>query len=79
MVRESRSVPFSIILIACGLTIFYYVLNQNGWKWDGTITVMYVWDHLAAFDRTLVVIGIILNAWGLGGMLDFLWSRAGPG
>jgi hypothetical protein len=78
VVRESRSVPFSILLMASGLTIFYFVLHQNGWKWDGTITVLYVWDHAQATDRALVVAGIILNAWGLGGMLDFLWSRVGP-
>ena len=72
MDRQPQSIPVSLMAIVLGLAIVYSILHGHEWRWNGNVTMMEVWEHLSIAARALFVVGLILNAYGVGALIDAL-------
>lgn len=59
----------------CGAVLSYYILNSRGWSWNGMVSLSETFRHLPLQQRALVAAGLILNAWGLGGLVNGLTGK----
>lgn len=73
--RRQLSVPVSLMVIILGAVLSYYILHANGWSWNGSVSFSETFRHLPLLQRALVVAGLILNAWGLGGLVNGLTAK----
>jgi hypothetical protein len=73
--RRQLSVPVSLTVIIIGAVLSYYILHTNGWSWNGTVALADVYRHLPVVSRALVIAGLVMNAWGLGGLLSALGRK----
>jgi len=65
-----------MVLIA-GTALSYYVLHSQGWSWNGNLPVVEVWQRLSTGYRMAAVLGLMMSAWGLGGVLNGLLTKRG--
>jgi hypothetical protein len=70
--RRQLSAPVSLMVVIIGAALSYYVLHANGWSWGGDVSLGYVYRSLKTPSRVLVIAGFIMNAWGLGSLLNAL-------
>lgn len=75
MARQPLSVPVSLMLLVVGAATVYYVFHSNGWTWSGSIPVDVLWKHLSLISRAVTVGGLIMSAWGLGGLINGLAAK----
>jgi hypothetical protein len=73
--RRQLSVPVSLMVIIAGAVLSYYILHSRGWSWNGTVSLSETFRHLTLLQRALVVAGLILNAWGLGGLVNGVTAK----
>ncbi|MGZ4871360.1 MAG: hypothetical protein ACXV5R_00900 [Candidatus Angelobacter sp.] len=73
--RRQLSAPVSLMVIVVGAALSYYVLHANGWNWNGNIPLAYVYRGLRMQSRVLVIVGLMINAWGLGNLLNALLAK----
>jgi hypothetical protein len=69
------SVPVSFMVLIAGTALSYYVLHSQGWSWNGNLPIVEVWKQLSGSSRLVVVLGLIMSAWGLGGAVNGLMTR----
>lgn len=77
--RKQLSVPVSLMVIIAGAALSYYILHVNGWNWNGTVALADVYRRLPMASRALVIVGFVMNAWGLGSLLSALAGRRSSG
>jgi hypothetical protein len=68
-VRKQLSAPVSLMAIVIGAALSYYVLHANGLRMSGEVfcpRFTEVCRSLPFQSRAMVMLGFILNAWGLG-------------
>jgi hypothetical protein len=70
--RKQLSAPVSLMVIVVGAALSYYVLHANGWSMSGDASLSNVYRSLPFQSRALVVVGLMLNAWGLGSLINAL-------
>ena len=75
MARTKLSIPVSLILIVVGVWIIHLILGGSGWHWHGSESLTSVWARLPASGRGVIVLGLILNAYGFGALIDALVRR----
>jgi hypothetical protein len=63
-----------MVLIA-GTALSYYVLHLQGWSWNGNLPMVEVWQRLSMGYRLAAVLGLMMSAWGLGGVLNGLLTK----
>jgi hypothetical protein len=73
--RRQLSVPVSLIVIIVGAILSYYIVHANGWSWNGSVALADVYRRLPTVSRMLVIVGFIMNAWGLGSLLSALAGK----
>ena len=73
--RKQLSVPVSLMVIIVGAALSCYVLHANGWTWNGSVALADVYHRLPVASRVLVIVGFIMNAWGLGSLMSALAGR----
>ena len=74
--RVQLSVPVSLMVIIIGFILSYYILHTNGWSWNGSVALADIYRRLPILSRALVIVGFVLNAWGLGSLLSALTRRS---
>ena len=74
--RRQLSVPVSLMVIIIGAVLSYYILHAGGWIWNGNVSLADVYRRLPIASRVLVVVGFIMNAWGLGSLVSALAGRS---
>ena len=77
--RAKLSAPVALIIMIVGIILSYAVLHSNGWSWNGNLALATVYSQLPVFSRVLVVVGIVLSAFGLGAWLQALSGRQSRG
>jgi hypothetical protein len=70
--RKQLSAPVSLMVIVVGAALSYYVLHANGWSLTGDVSLSYVYRALPFQSRVLVIVGLMINAWGLGSLINAL-------
>jgi hypothetical protein len=75
MPRQAPSVPVSLMILIAGAAISYYVLHSQGWSWNGNLPIVEVWKRLSPTSRLVAIVGLILNAWGLGATVNALVAK----
>jgi hypothetical protein len=73
--RKQLSVPVSLMVMIVGAILSYFVVHSNGWSWNGSIALADVYRRLPIASRALVIVGFIMNAWGLGSLMSALAGR----
>ena len=73
--RRQVSVPVSLMVIIIGIVLSYYILHASGWTWNGSIALADVYRRLPIAQRVLVIVGFIMNAWGLGSLMGALAGK----
>jgi len=73
--RRQLSVPVSLMVIIIGIVLSYCILYVNGWSWNGTVALADVYRRLPIASRVLVIVGFIMNAWGLGSLMSALAGK----
>lgn len=73
--RKQLSAPVSLMVIIVGAALTYYVMHANGWSWNGSVALTDVYHRLPVVSRVLVIVGFIMNAWGLGSPMSVLAGR----
>jgi uncharacterized membrane protein len=68
--RKQLSAPVSLMAVVIGFALVYYAFHSNGWNWDGEATLAYVYRGMLYQSRVLVIVGIIMSAWGLGSFFN---------
>jgi hypothetical protein len=69
------SVPVSFMVLIAGTALSYYVLHAQGWSWNGNLPMVEVWKRLSMSSRLVAVLGLIMSAWGLGGVVNGLLTK----
>jgi hypothetical protein len=69
MPRRPPSLPFSLLMLATGAYLVYYVFHAH--RADATDMVT-IWDHLGMVSRAIAVAGLMASAYGFGGILNRL-------
>jgi len=77
--RKQLSAPVSLMVIVIGAALSYYVMHANGWNWNGSVALADVYHRLPVVPRALVIVGFIMNAWGLGSLISALAGRRSDG
>ena len=75
MSRQPMSVPVSFMVLIAGTALSYYVLHSQGWSWNGNLPMLEVWQRLSMSSRLVTVLGLMMCAWGLGGVLNGLLTK----
>jgi hypothetical protein len=70
--RKQLSAPVSLMVIVIGAALSYYVMHANGWSMSGDASLSYVYRSLPFQSLALVILGFMLNAWGLGSLINAL-------
>lgn len=70
--RKQLSAPVSLMVMVIGAALSYYILHANGWSMSSDVSVSYVYRGLPFQSRAVVVVGLMLNAWGLGSLINVL-------
>jgi hypothetical protein len=70
--RKQLSAPVSLMVIVVGAALSYYVMHANGWSWNGSVALADVYHRLPVVSRVLVIVGFMMNAWGLGSLISAL-------
>ena len=73
MPRRPPSLAFSLLVLVTGAALVYYVFHAH--RADAT-DVVTIWNHLATGTRLIVLVGLMANAYGLGGILNGLLVAA---
>jgi hypothetical protein len=69
------SVPVSFMVLIAGTALSYYVLHGQGWSWNGNLPMVEVWKRLSMSSRLVAVLGLMMSAWGLGGVVNGLLTK----
>lgn len=77
--RKQLSAPVSLMVIVIGAALSYYVLHANGWSLNGDASLSKVYRTLPFQSRALVIVGLMINAWGLGSLVSGLAGRRSDG
>ena len=73
--RRQLSIPVSLMVIIIGIGLSYYILHANGWSWNGSVALAEVYRRLPMSSRAPMIVGFIMNAWGLGSLVSGLAGR----
>ncbi len=63
------------MLFIVGAAAVYYVFHSNGWTWGGSLRIDVIWQHMSVTSRAVTVGGLVMNAWGLGGLVNGLVAK----
>jgi hypothetical protein len=72
MARQTLSAPVALIVMIVGIVLMYSILHAHGWNLYGGIPLAGVYRTLPLLSRALVVVGLVITAWGTGALINGL-------